>query len=159
MLENGQKRPIPNPSYFHLLDSSAKVCVITSQDINTIPTGAMVTPFVQYNGSTYVLENGKRYLTDSATLASMNVASPVTISSEIFNAYTDAGSFNPTFIVDGKYYYVSKGRFYSTTSASMARIWNVSSQVHTSWLLSGITNGGQLDQYARSSDPTNGTIY
>lgn len=159
MIENGTKRPITNPRDFNLLDTSGVICTLPPGDVNTIPDGPIITPFVQYNGGYYLLENGKRYSTDLPTLANFGVSSPVQITSQIFNTYTDGGALALSFTANGNSYLLHNGAYYSTASAAISQLWNIGTQAHTAWLTRGLINGGPLDQYARSSDPLNGTIY
>lgn len=159
MIENGTKRPITNPRDFHLLDTSGVICSLPPVDINTIPDGPIVTPFVQYNGSYYLLEAGKRYSTDLTTLANFSTSSPVQISSQIFNTYSDGGTLTLSFTSNGNSYLVHNRVYYTTNNAAISQLWNIGTQVHTAWLTQGLTNGGSLNQYARSSDALNETIY
>ena len=159
MLENGTKRPIANPRDFHLLDTSGVVCQLSAADVNTIPDGSLMTPFVEYNGGYYLLENGKRYSTDLATLANFGVSAPVQISSQIYSAYTDGGALALSFTINGSGVIVNNGIFYSTNNPSVSQIWNIGTQTHSAWLTQGLVNGGRLDQYARSSNPLDKTIY
>lgn len=159
MVEGGTKRPITNPRDFHLLDTSGVICMLPATDVNTIPSGPIITPFVQYNGSNYLLEAGKRYTTDLPTLANFGISSPVQITSQIFNTYTDGGTLLLSFTANGNSYIVRNGTYYSTNSSSISKLWNISTQAHTNWLVQDLNNGGELDQYARSSDSLNQTIY
>jgi hypothetical protein len=159
MVENGKKRAITNPRDFGLLDTSGALCELPQNDINTIPDGQIITPFVQYSGSYYLLENGKRYLTDVPSLANLSVLTTTAISSQIFNAYADGGTLSLSFTTSGGYYFVSSGSYYSTDNPAVAQVWNIGNQTHTKLLLQGLSNGGSLDKYARSSDTANGTIY
>jgi hypothetical protein len=159
MIENGTRRPITNPRDFYLLDTSGAICTLPPADANTIPDGPIVTPFVQYNGGYYLLEASKRYTTDLSTLANFGVSSPVQITSQIFSTYADGGTLALSFTANGNSYLVRNGIYYSTSSAAISQLWGIGAQAHTAWLAQGLVNGGSLDQYARSSDTSNGTIY
>jgi len=159
MLENGTKRPITNPKDFSLLDTSGSLCTLHPNDISIIPDGQIVTPFVQYNSGYYLLENNKRYATDLPTLANLGVSSTVQISSQLFNTYSNGGTLSLSFTENGNYDIISNGSYYSTTNSNIGSLWNISTQAHTKWLTQGLTNSGTLDQYAKSSNTSDGTVY
>ncbi len=159
MLENGIKRPISNPYDFILLNSSGNVCELNKSDVDIIPTGPIISPFVQYNGGYYLLEDGKKYTANLSLLQKFGANTASTISSQTFSAYVDAEELTSSFVIDGEYYLVRDNKYHKTTNAAIAQMWNISPQIHSKWIVGRLNNGGELSQYTFSSDVNDKTIY
>lgn len=161
ILDAGVKRGIPSLDTLALVGGDNSVCVFPDEDAGAITEGPIVSPFVSYSGTNYVLEGAKRYTVASDAAANLGIASFSPVGQVLLNNYSANGALGNTFTTSSsRYVFAESGRYYSTTNSAVASLWGVNTTgAHSDRLLDFMQNGGELTQFASSTSAANGTIY
>lgn len=160
ILDAGVKRGIPSLTTLALVAGDNQVCVLPDEDAGAISEGTIISPFVSYSGSNYVLEGTKRYTVASEAAASLGISSFSPVGQALLNNYSSSGALGSTFTTSSsRYVFAESGRYYSTTNSAVASLWGVNTTTHSDRLLDFMQNGGELTQFASSTSAANGTIY
>jgi len=161
MVEAGKKRPIGSISDLRLLNSSSNVvCVLNQTELDAIPTGGQITPYVTFGGQAYLLESGKRYTITPATLQSLGIA-PTTAGMQFINTFTDSGELKTSFKINSStYVYINNGNYFTTTNNAVANIWQIDTgTTHSNLVLDSLKSKGELSQFASSQDSDDKRIF
>lgn len=162
ILDNGKKRGIPSLDVFAMIDNkSGNVCQLTKKEISLIPSAESISPFVTDGATNYLVEQSKIFTIDEQTRHDYGIGSFTPVSSSFLNSYTSEGALHSKIRTASSYALFNSGKYYNSNNATIARLWDitVSSQLHIEPLLRLMSRGGPLTQYARSTNPSNGTIY
>lgn len=164
IMDNGYRRGITSlPALGMIKNSTGDICTADPRDVNAIPRGPDISPFVSSGGENYLLEGDQRYPLDTSTAASMGVSNFSPISPTLANLYTTSGTpMTKSFTIGQNIVFTDSGKYYSTNNLAIGKVWGLtpdSLHGHNPYLLNFISNGGALTQFARPADPRLGTIY
>jgi len=161
MLEDGIKRPIATEDDYIALNASGTACSLEQEDINLLPSGNVITPFVKVDLTTYLIDSGKRYTLPVGMAAAFGLTSPTTLLSSTLAQYTDGGDMTHELKIGNRYIYVdTNGQYYDTEDSRVAKLWALdTSREFSTSLANKMKRVGNLSRFASSTSASNGTIY
>jgi hypothetical protein len=153
LLDNGTRHPISNFPEYQLLNAHPEQeCELPQEDFAKIPAAGVITPLTSSGGTNYLLDSGNKYAITPTIQQAWGLSSFSSIGGGALAKFNDGGQLSDKFMLGNSYTFVTDGHYYGTTNAGIAGLWGITSnQSHSMYVISYISNSGQLSQFAHSN--------